>query len=255
MQQQKAPENNREYLEADTALVCRLGLISFPEAMAVEHRLIQLRHEEKISDTLLIFEHPPTITLGKFADMKNVLVSAGELAQKGIALFDSDRGGDATYNCPGQLVIHPIVNLRLKGVRAHIADLEELCLRVLRGYGIAAGRSAQHPGIWVKDRQICAIGLRFSRGISMHGVSLNVNPDLGLFRVINLCGLSGKTATSIENELGHAVSIDEVQEKIQQAYTDVFRARLQAISRDRLLEICKAPPASETPGSGQSSAT
>jgi lipoate-protein ligase B len=247
MQEQKAPENNGENPEADAALVCRLGLISFPEAMAVEHRLIQLRHENRIHDTLLILEHPPTITLGKFGDMKNVLVSAGELALKGIALFDSDRGGDATYNCPGQLVIHPIVNLRLKGVRAHIADLEELCLRVVRGYGIAAERSAQHPGIWVNDRQICAIGLRFSRGVSMHGVSLNVNPDLGLFRVINLCGLPGKTATSIANELGRAVSVDEVQEKIQQAYMDVFRMRLWEISRQRLLEICEVPPAPGPP--------
>jgi lipoate-protein ligase B len=245
MQEQNVTKNNRNYPEVDTALVCLLGLVSFPDAMAVEHWLIKLRHEEKISDTLLIFEHPPTITLGKFGNMKSVLASSEELAMKGIRLFDSDRGGDATYNCPGQLVIHPIVNLRLKGVRAHIADLEEVCLRVIRGYGIAAERSAQHPGIWVEDRQICAVGLRFSRGISMHGVSLNVNPDLDSFRVINLCGLPGKMATSIESELGHAVSIDEVKEKIQQAYADVFRVRLQPISRERLLEICEVLPASE----------
>jgi lipoate-protein ligase B len=222
-----------------TALVCRLGLISFPDAMEVEHALIKLRHQETVADTLLIFEHPPTITLGRMGGIQSVLVTPGELEARGIALYNSDRGGDATYNCPGQLVIHPIVNLRLKGARAHIADLEEVVLRVLLGYGIAAERSPEHPGIWVGGRQIGAVGLRFSRGISMHGISLNVNPDLSLFRFINLCGLPGKSAASIENELGYAVPIAEVEDRIEGAYSDVFHSALSPISRERLFDIIR----------------
>lgn len=220
--------------------VCRigqLGLISFPDAMEFEHRLLNLRFEEKISDTLLIFEHPPTVTLGKFGSKESVLLPAEGLEQRGIAYYDSDRGGDATFNCPGQLVVHPIINLRLRGARAYIGQLEEMILRVLAGYGIAAER-AHHPGIWVGGKQIVAIGLRYSHGISMHGLSLNVNPDLDAFKVINLCGLADRTATSIERELGHAVSIAEVNQRIQNAFTEVFNVELVPVSRQELVREC-----------------
>lgn len=219
-------------------LVCRLGLISFPKAMEFEHRLLSLRHEEKVPDVLLIFEHPPTITMGKFGDPRNILADDEELKRRGIALYGSDRGGDATFNCPDQLVVHPIVNLRLKGARAYISELEELGISVLHKYGIKAERSEQHPGLWVKGMQIGAIGLRFSRGVSMHGLSINVNPVLDRFDVINLCGLPGKTATSIEHELGHTVPLDDVMEKIEQAYSDIFCAELEGISRQELAKIC-----------------
>jgi lipoate-protein ligase B len=209
--------------------------------MEVEHALIKLRHREEVNDTLLIFEHPPTITLGRMGGLQSVLAAPAELESKGIALYDSDRGGDATFNCPGQLVIHPIVNLRLKGARAHIADLEEVVLRVLLGYGIAAERSSQHPGIWVGGRQIGAVGLRFSRGISMHGISLNVNPDLSLFRVINLCGLPGKAATSMEKELGRPVSIEEVKHRVEVAFAGVFGVALSSISREKLYGLIGKP--------------
>ena len=226
-------------IRQNATIVCRLGLISFPEAMRVEHALLKLRHEEKVDDVLLIFEHPPTITVGKLGGRESVLESPEQLQQKGIALYDSDRGGDATYNCPGQLVIHPIINLRLKGARAHIFDLEEVVLRVLRDFGIDAARSPEHPGIWVGDKQIGAVGLRFSRGISMHGISLNVNPDLSSFRLINLCGLPGKFATSMEKELGRSVPVDEVQDKVETAFTEVFKSTLSPITRETLLGLIR----------------
>jgi len=224
--------------QAGTCLVCQLGLIPFPEAMDYEHRLIRLRFEEKIGDVLLIFEHPPTITLGRFGNRGNVLATPGDLKQRGIAFFDSDRGGDATFCCPGQLVVHPILNLRLRGARAYIADLEEMCLRVLHTYGIAAEKSPQHPGIWVDSKQIGAVGLRFSRGVSMHGLSINVKPDLSAFEVINLCGLPGRKATSIEHELGQAVSIAEVNQRIQQFFSSVFHLDLMPISKEELTKKC-----------------
>ena len=226
--------------EGRTPGICRvghLGLISFPDAMEFEHRLLKLRFEEKISDTLLIFEHPPTVTLGTFGSKESILLPPEGLEQRGIAYYDSDRGGDATFNCPGQLVVHPIVNLRLRGARAYIGQLEEMSLCVLESYGIHAER-AHHPGIWVGDKQIVAIGLRYAHGISMHGLSLNVNPDLEAFKVINLCGLPDRTATSIENELGHAVSISEVNQRIQDAFSEVFNVELVPVSREELAREC-----------------
>lgn len=227
-------------------LVCELGLVTFPEAMELEHRLLKLRSEDAIEDALLIFEHPPTITLGKFGDLGNILIPPGELAQRGIAFYDSDRGGDATFNCPGQLVIHPIMNLRFRGARAYVAELEEMGLSVLREYGIAAERLTQHPGIWVKDKQIGAVGLRISRGVTMHGLSLNVNPDLSSFRVINLCGLPGKSATSLKNELGHDISISEVKQRVRNSFSKIFNVDLSPISKGKLRKLCFEPRPSQT---------
>ena len=239
-------ENNMGNRQPGSCLVCQLGLITFPDAMELERRLIHLRAEDTIEDTLLIFEHPPTITLGKFGNLGNILIPPGELAQRGIAFYDSDRGGDATYNCPGQLVIHPIMNLRFKGARAYVAELEEMGLSVLREYGIAAERLTQHPGIWVNGKQIGAVGLRVSRGVSMHGLSLNVNPDLSSFRVINLCGLPGRSATSIKNELGHDVSISEVKRRVRNSFSTIFNMDLLSISKDKLRKLCFEPQPSQT---------
>jgi lipoate-protein ligase B len=221
--------------------VCLLGTVAFPEAMELEHRLLQLRFEEKIGDTLLIFEHPPTVTLGRFGNLENILLPSQQLEQRGIAYYDSDRGGDATYNCPGQPVIHPIMNLRTRGARAYVSNLQEMALRVVRDYGIAAERLTEHPGLWVNGKQIAAIGLHLRHGITMHGLSLNVNPDLAGFEVINLCGLPGRSATSIEAELGQPVSVDEVVPKIVQSFSDIFGTGLLPISREQLWRVCFDP--------------
>ena len=221
------------------ALTCRLGLISFPEALELERRLLKMRAREKISDIFLIFEHPPTVTLGRFGNIKNVLATREELEKKGIALYDADRGGDVTYNCPGQLVIHPIISVKLKGARAFIGELEEVSLCVLRSYNIPAERSPIHPGIWVKGKQIGAVGLRFSRGVSMYGMSLSVNPDLELFKVVNLCGLPDKSATSIAKELSSEVSVDEVKSRVEAAFSGVFQVSLSPISRVELDKLIR----------------
>jgi len=225
----------------DQCLVCRLGLISFPEAMQYEHALLRLRYEEKIGDTLLIFEHPPTITLGRFGNLKNVLFSQKELEAKGIAYYDSDRGGDATFNCPGQPVIHPIMNLRTRGAGSYISNIQDMALAVVRDYGIPAERLPEHPGLWVNGKQIAAIGLRLRHAVSMHGLSLNVNPDLADFEVINLCGLPGKTATSIQAEKGRPVSVEEVIPKIEKSFEDTFGVELVPVSSEELRRICLDP--------------
>lgn len=217
-------------------LLCRLGRITYPDAIALQHKLVQDRFEEKTGDVLLLLEHPLTITLGRFAKAENILVPSDVLKEKGIAVHASNRGGDVTFHCPGQLVIYPIMDLRKRpgALRAYITDLEEIALRGLRDYDIAAERWPEHHGLWVDGKQIAAIGLHFSHGISMHGLSLNVNPNLKSFEVINLCGLPGKLATSIANELGRDVSMEEVEQRVIDSFADVFQVEFKPASRDRL---------------------
>ena len=218
--------------------VCRLGLISFPDVMHYEHTLLRLHHERKVGDILLTFEHPPTVTLGKFGDTKNVLVSQEELANRGIAYYSSDRGGDATFNCQGQLVIHPIINVRQIGPRNYIDGMQEMAIAICKSYGIPAERSSEHPGVWVSGKQIAAIGLRIRQNISTHGLSFNVNPNLAAFNVINLCGIEGCEATSIEAELGHAISIADILTEIEAAFAETFSFDLDYITQSQLEQIC-----------------
>jgi lipoate-protein ligase B len=217
-------------------LLCRLGRISYDDAINLQQRMLQARFEEKTGDVLLLLEHPPTITLGKFAKPENVLAPVELLKERGIAVHASDRGGDVTFHCPGQMVMHPIMDLRKRpGVlRGYITDLEETALRVLQDYGIAAERE-EHPGLWVAGKQIGAIGLRFSHGISMHGLSLNVNPDLESFKVINLCGLPGVAPTSIAKETGRQdIAMQEVEERLMHSFAEVFNVELLPVSRKQL---------------------
>jgi lipoate-protein ligase B len=224
--------------------LCRLGRITYPEAAALQQKLLIARSEEKIGDILLVLEHPPTITLGRFAKPENILVSRDALARRGIGVYRSNRGGDVTFHCPGQLLMHPIMDLRRRprGLRGFIYDLEEVALEVLLDYGIPAERWTEHPGLWVDDKQIGALGLHFSHGISEHGLSLNVDPDLRTFGVINLCGLPGKTATSIAGEVG-SITMAEVEEKIIRSFTDVFHVDLNPISKEQLEGACLEPEA------------
>lgn len=221
---------------------CELGRITFPDAFALQQKLAQGRFEEKIGDILLLLEHPPTVTLGRFANPKNVLIPPDILREKGIFVYKSNRGGDVTFHCPEQLVVHPIIDLRkrLGLLRGYITDLEEMALRVLSDYGIVAERWPEHPGLWVDGKQIGAIGLNLSHGISMHGLSLNVNPELESFEVINLCGLSGKVATSIASELGRNVLTEEVKQQILESFADVFQVELRSVSRGQLEGECLA---------------
>lgn len=229
--------------KAPICLLCRLGRITYPDAVALQQNLVQARFEEKIDDVLLTLEHPPTITLGRFAKPDNILIPPEILDVKGIAVHSSNRGGDVTFHCPGQLVIYPIMDLRKRpGVlRGYIADLEEVALRVLMAYDIDAERWLEHPGLWVNGKQIGAIGLHLSHGVSMHGLSLNVNPDLKSFEVINLCGLPGKVATSIAGELKHAISWEEVEQRVIDSFADVFRVELKPVLRDQLEGACVEP--------------
>jgi lipoate-protein ligase B len=200
--------------------------MEYREAWDLQRRLHQQRVEGKISDVLLLLEHPPTITVGKSGDLDNVLISRERIAEKRISIFFVDRGGDVTYHGPGQLVGYPILDLRERGKDLHryVHYLEEVILQTLRDFSIQGEREEGHPGVWVNGEEISAIGLGVQRWVSMHGFALNVNTDLEYFSFIHPCGFSDRRATSMAKILGCHVPMEEATKSLMSHFCELFDA-------------------------------
>ncbi len=209
--------------------VYQLGRIGYREAYYLQEQLLQQRASRCIGDTLLILEHPPTITIGKSGKPQNILVSQEQLQNSGISIVSTDRGGDVTYHGPGQLIGYPIIDLRGRGryIRQYVHDIEEVIIRTLSDFGIKGDRNESHPGVWVGNEQIAAIGLRIKMGVSMHGFALNVNTDLEKFSLINPCGCSGIKATSCSRLLSREVSMAEVTTVLLAHFSEVFNFQMK----------------------------
>jgi lipoyl(octanoyl) transferase len=183
-----------------------------------------------VSGTMIIVEHPHVYTLGKSGSEKNLLLDYIQLQAKDAVFYKIDRGGDITYHGPGQIVGYPIFDLEKIniGLKEYIYRLEEVIIRTVHEYGIVASRLQGGTGVWLdpeitgKARKICAIGVKASRYITMHGFAFNVNTDLTYFNYINPCGLTDKGVTSLEKELGGKVDADSVKSKIKYHLRDVF---------------------------------
>ena len=206
--------------------VRRLGLVAYAEALELQKQLVDLRKAEVIPDQLLLLEHPPVITLGVKArsDRSHVLASPAALAEQGVELFETGRGGDVTYHGPGQIVGYPILDLRPDrcDVHRYVRDIEEALIRVAGGFGIAAGRTAGLTGAWVGNDKLAAIGVRISRWVTSHGFALNIGTNLSHFNLIVPCGITGKGVTSMERVLGRPVDRAVVETAIVQAFGAVF---------------------------------
>jgi len=213
-----------------TCMVYQLGVVKYGKAYELQRRLRCDRLKGAISDTLLLMEHPPTLTIGKSGSLENVLVSKEKLADEGIALFSIDRGGDVTFHGPGQLVGYPIIDLSHRGndIHRYVYDLEEILIRTLRDFSITAARDESHPGVWVENDEIAAIGLSIRKWITMHGFALNVNPNLEHFSYINPCGFPDRRATSISQILGHKVAMDMVTDRLLAHFSEVFDITMKA---------------------------
>ena len=183
---------------------------------------------------LLFVEHPPVYTLGKSGHMENVLIGDEKMQERGVQFFRSNRGGDITFHGPGQLVGYPILDLEkfYTDIGRYLRNLEEVGIRVLADYGIRGDRSPGETGVWIgpddkgKARKICAIGVRCSRWVTMHGFAFNVTTDLSYFGDIIPCGIAGKEATSLEKELGFPVALEEVKVRWKRRFEEVFGAEL-----------------------------
>lgn len=183
---------------------------------------------------LLFCEHPHVITIGKHGKHENLLFQENFLKERGVSLFQIDRGGDVTYHGPGQLVGYPIFDLESYriGLRLYISNVEEAIIRLLATYNIHAERLEGAAGVWIdvsipsKVRKIAAIGVRSSRFVTMHGFALNVNTDLSYFSLINPCGFIDKGVTSMEKELGHKVDMVELKVKLKSLFEELFVEQL-----------------------------
>lgn len=200
------------------------GLTPYAEAWDLQRELVRQRKKDEIPDTLLLLEHPPVYTVGRAArDGSNLGLGEEYLRSRGAEVFWSDRGGDATFHGPGQIVAYPILRLKKPDTRKYLRDLEEVVIRVLADYGIEAGRHPAYTGVWVKEQKICAIGVKFSSGrITSHGFALNVNTDLSWFEMITPCGIREHGVTSLQRELGREVPLARVETRIVERFREIF---------------------------------
>jgi lipoyl(octanoyl) transferase len=185
---------------------------------------------------LLFVEHPPVYTLGKSGNKENVLMSDEELQANHIEFFHTNRGGDITFHGPDQLVGYPILDLEkfYTDIGKYLRNIEEVIIRTMAEYGIKGDRSSGETGVWIdpdlpgKERKICAIGVRCSRWITMHGFAFNVNTDLSYFNNIIPCGIVNKQVTSLQKELGRMLDMEEVKEKVKRNFELVFETVLSS---------------------------
>ena len=245
--------------------ILQLGTIDYATGLRLQEKLVALRKEGRIGDVLLLLEHAPVITLGRNAKSANIVASPELLAQRGVEVFECDRGGDVTFHGPGQLVAYPIFDLRgfpsssenrtTMGVIEFVRNLEEVLIRTCAEFGIPAKRIAGLTGVWTEpqavstdhvetgalarsvesktqqfseDQQakIAALGIHISRGVTSHGIALNVNTDLSFFDLIVPCGITSKPVTSIQKELGRELATQDVAHALSRNFGLVFRRQI-----------------------------
>ena len=214
-------------MDTSTLDIKQLGLIDYQQAWDLQKQQVIHRHNSEVRDTLYLCEHNHVYTFGKSADQNNLLISDDFLQTIGAQKFEIERGGDITYHGPGQLVGYPILNLHeLKiGVKRYVDLLEESLIQTLEAYEIYTERIDGLTGIWLKEgpsRKIAAIGIKVSRGITMHGFALNANTDLAYFDHIVPCGITDKSVTSMEKELGTSIDMDELCEEYEAVFRQLF---------------------------------
>jgi len=201
-----------------------LGLVPYGDAFELQQRLVQKRAEGAIPDTLILLQHPPVLTIGRFRGERDIIASPRTLAREGIAVFRTNRGGSVTYHGPGQLIGYPILNLKdlNLGVRNYVWKLEEVIISLLRRFHVTGERHPDYPGVWVGGEKICSIGIHVSRGITMHGFAFNVDTDLHHFSYIKPCGMTDKRMTSLTKVMKRPVAVEEVLKPILGCFSEVF---------------------------------
>lgn len=221
-----------------------LGRIEYGDAWDLQESILKQGIEKKlaglpsnsefIENYLLLCQHPHVYTLGKHGNREHLIINDKECEQKGISFYVTNRGGDITYHGPGQLVAYPVLDLEqfVPDIRKYISSLEEVIIRLLKDYGIEAGRLDGFTGVWIepgvpgRERKICAIGVKCSRWITIHGLAFNMNTDLGFFNHIIPCGITDKAVTGMDKELGHPVDEKEVTQKFCEKFSEVFGAKM-----------------------------
>ena len=236
----------------EKVVVCQLGQVPYEPTWRLQQQIQATLIEAKrvsparhIPHVLLAVEHPPVYTLGKSGDAENLLVSEALLAAQGATFVRIDRGGDITFHGPGQLVGYPILDLdRINpDIHKYLRNLEEAGIRTCSDFGLQAGRVSGKTGVWIDvddertARKICAMGLRCSRWVSMHGFAFNVHTDLKYFDNIVPCGIANREVTTLQRELGQSVAVSTVLSHWLRHFVDVFNVQLQILERDASFEF------------------
>lgn len=233
------------------AHLCRFpNPVPYAQAVSLQQHLVQLRIRDTIPDTFLLLQHPPVITLGRRGRREHLLASPDRLAAAGIELHQASRGGDVTYHAPGQWVLYPILKLgpRELGAHGYLKALESVALLTALDCGVPAFRRNGKAGAWCQSGKFAAVGFAFTRWVTWHGLSLNVNLNLSGFDLIVGCGLVGEPVTSLQHELGstRTLSLDETATVLTRHVESVFARRLSPHSPEEL----PAPPP-PAPGSSR----
>ncbi len=197
-----------------TGYLIDLGRMEYGEALQFQKEMARKRAKGEVPDSLILVEHEHVITLGRKTTPAN-------FKPQNIPVFEVERGGDATYHGPGQLVGYPIVLLADHDVRRHVRTLEDAVIRTVRGYGIEGGRVEGHPGVWVGGRKLASIGVAVTDWVTYHGFALNVNTDLSYFELIRPCGLDPNAMTSMQKLAGRAFLFNEVKARFAREYSSV----------------------------------
>ena len=217
-----------------------LGLIDYKEAWDLQEKLFQKTVQQKIdirngntsietSNYIIFCEHPHVYTLGKSGSEENLLLNAEQLSEKEAVYYKINRGGDITYHGPGQLVVYPILDLDyfFTDIHKYMRFLEEVVISTLKEFGIESGRYEGLTGVWIeaetpRARKICAMGVKSSRWVTMHGIGFNINTDLNYFSHIIPCGIDDKAVTSMKQELGIPISMEKVMAVLKQKFAEQF---------------------------------
>ncbi len=238
-----------------TVVVCDRGRMQYEPAWDLQRRLQarliaakRRKPAEIVPHVLLFVEHPPVYTLGKSGDAEHLLASDELLRQRGATFVKIDRGGDITYHGPGQIVGYPILDLDrfFRDVHRYLRELEEMIMRTCAGYGVMGARSDGRTGVWIgpdgrgSERKICAMGIRCSRWVTMHGFAMNVNTDLSYFSHIVPCGISDRGVTSLAEELGRRIDPEAVRQRIIHHFAELFDAEVSRLSGPAATEFLDA---------------
>ncbi len=194
-----------------TGVLIDLGIIEYGKAWEIQKELVARRSSDQIPDTLLLLEHEHVITLGRKTTPEN-------FRPQQVPVFQVERGGDATYHGPGQLVGYPIVKIQDHDVRRHVRTIEEALIAAVSRFGVDGGRIEGHPGVWVAGRKLASIGVAVTDWVSFHGFALNVNTDMSYFELIRPCGLDPSAMTSMQTIRGSAINMDDVKRVFAEQY-------------------------------------
>ena len=217
-------------------LVVHAGSMEYLTAWELQRKLFSKVLDGTEPNTLLLLEHPPVYTVGRRGRREQVLLTDAQLEEMGIALYEADRGGEVTYHGPGQLVAYPVLDLKgWCGPVKYVRTLEQIMIKTLADHGVTGSLVEGLTGVWVEDKKIAAIGVKLSRGVTYHGLSINVNNDLSPFSHIIPCGITDRGVTSIEEQFGGSVDMDAVAYSLTYHFGALMGFRMEEVEQTALV--------------------